>query len=277
MGETVQHEAGLELLSQYNAYRVPVASIFYDESFNCRGPFTLQSVEDLAASIAAGPNGLPDWPVVVQPWDKDGYAYRLLAGHRRFVAMTRILGYTSIPSGIRYGLTEHQARILNFTENLERKDLNPLEEAQALGRLFPEGVTLRAAAAELKRPTGWVADRQRLLRLPEQIQQWVAAGMLGMWNIKVLVKHPTPEKQIEAARKIVEVKEKYGKTASLKHLDPSYRPAFGRRKSKDEINAMATRIIGQGIVGLPLRVCSWCAGYISDKELEEDIQAATPS
>ena len=54
---------------------------------------------------------------------------------------------------IRAGLSDHEARMLNFVENLERKDLNLLEEARALGRLYPEGVSLRVAAAEIKRPT----------------------------------------------------------------------------------------------------------------------------
>jgi len=271
MAEAVQHEAGLDRLPQYDAYAVPIASIFYDESFNCRGPFTLQSVEDLAASIR---DSILQFPVVVEPWDRNGYAYRLLAGHRRFVAVAQILQWKTIPAGVRRNLTERQARILNFTENLERKDLNPLEEAQALGRLFSEGVSLRTAAAELKRPTRWVHDRQRLLMLPAEVQQLAAAGLLGMVHVQVLLALP-PDEQIVAARKIVDAKREHGKTASLKHLDPKYRRQFGYRKSKAEINNMVGKMLGRGITGLGPRMGAWCAGYISDAELEEDIQAAT--
>ena len=270
MGETVQYEAGLERLPQYDGYAVPVADVFYDESFNCRGPFTLQSIQDLAASIQ---ESTLETPVIVQPWGKDGFAYRLLAGHRRFVAVTRILKWTTIPASVRLNLTEHQARLLNLTENLERKNLNPLEEALALKRLFPEGVSLRVAAAELKRPTGWVSDRLRLLTLPEEIQQLAAAGLLAMCNVKVLIALP-PDQQIVAVRKIMEVKQQYGKTASMKHLNPKFRRKFGYRKSKEEINRMVAKMLGLGITGLGPRIAPWCAGYISDREIEQDMPRA---
>ena len=87
-----------------------------------------------------------DFPVVVQPiadmvGEKPaGFDYRLVAGHRRFKAVETFLKWPCIPSMIRPGLSDHEARMLNFVENLERKDLNILEEARALGRLYPEGV-----------------------------------------------------------------------------------------------------------------------------------------
>ena len=267
MAETVQCET-LERLPQYDAYALPVASIYYDETFNCRGSFLLQSVKDLADSIQAT---ILEIPVIVQPWDKDGYSFRLLAGHRRFVAVTKFLKRETIPASIRYNLTEYQARILNFTENLARKDLNPLEEAQALKHLYPEGVSLRVAAAELKRPTGWVSDRLRLLTLPEEIQQFAAAGLIAMCSIKVLVALP-PEEQLVAARKIVENKQRYGKAASMKHLDKRYRRKFGYRKSKEEINRMVAKMLGWGVTGLGPRMGAWCAGYITDAEFVRDIR-----
>ena len=83
-----------------------------------------------------------------------------------------------------------------------------------------------------------------------------------------------PDEQIVAARKIVDAKREHGKTASLKHLDPKYRRKFGYRKSKAEINNMVAKMLGRGITGWAADG-RWCAGYISDAELEEDIQAAT--
>ena len=82
-----------------------------------------------------------------------GFDYRWLAGHRRFKAVETFLKWPCIPSMIRPGLSDHEARMLNFIENLERKDLNVLQEARALGRLYPEGISLRVAAKEIKRPT----------------------------------------------------------------------------------------------------------------------------
>jgi hypothetical protein len=95
-----------------------------------------------------------------------------------------------------------------------------------------------------------------------------------MVHVQVLLALP-PDEQTVAARKIVDAKREHGKTASLKHLDPKYRRKFGYRKSKAEINNMVGKMLGRGITGLGPRMGAWCAGYISDAELEEDIQAAT--
>ena len=269
MVEDVQHDA-LERLPEFDAYAVPVADIVYDETFNCRGPFTLESVEDLAGSIKD--NGL-QFPVVVQPWDGD--RFRLLAGHRRFIAVTRWLHWEKIPAGIRHGLTERQARLLNFTENLERKDLNPLEEAQALGRLYPAGVSLNVASLELKRPTRWVHDRLRLLKLAPEVQQLAAARLISMVQVAVLIALPV-EEQIIAARQIATTRQEHGRGCSLQHIDRKYRRKFHYRKSKMEINKMVKKMLGRGITGLGPRMGAWCAGYLDDAELLNDIQEWQP-
>ena len=268
MAEIAQDEA-LERLPEYDTYAMPVVNVFYDESFNSRGPFTRQSVEDLAASIR---DTTLEIPVIVRPWNKDGFAYHLLAGHRRFVAVTEILGWKTIPASIRRHLTEHQARIINYIENLERKDFNPLEEARGLRHLFPEGVSLRVAAAELKRPTRWIQARQRLLTLPEEVQQLAACELLAMCQIEALM-GKSAEEQIKIARAHAEVKQKYGKKASLRHLSSKYRRKFGVRKTKNQINAMVAKMLGRGVEGLAPRMGAWCAGYITDRELEHDIEA----
>jgi ParB/RepB/Spo0J family partition protein len=283
MAEAVQCEAGLERLKQYDAFPVPVSRIYFDADFNCRGAFTLQSVSDLAESIRLRGGGIEltglDYPIVVQPIadmtgkKPEGFDYRLIAGHRRYRAMEVFLKWTRAPAMIRSGLNDHEARMLNFVENLERKDLNPLEEARGLARLYPDGVSLRVAAAELKRPTGWVHDRQRLLTLSEEVQQFAAAGLLAMCNVKVLSALP-PDEQIAAARKIVQVKQEHGKTASMRHLDPSCRRKFGYRKSKEEINRLVAKMLGRGITGLAPRIGAWCAGYVTDAEIEKDIREA---
>ncbi len=147
----------MQRLEQYDAYPLPLDRIYYDADFNCRGQFTLQSVSDLAESIRLRGGGVElkglDYPIVVQPiadmvGEKPaGFDYRLIAGHRRYRAMEVFLKWVRVPAMIRSGLSDHEARMLNFVENLERKDLNPLEEARAMARLYPDGVSLRVAAA----------------------------------------------------------------------------------------------------------------------------------
>jgi ParB/RepB/Spo0J family partition protein len=249
----------MKRITEFDTFAVPTADILCDDSFNCRGASTAQSVQDLAKSIEE--NGL-QIPVTVQPWEDP--PYRLLAGHRRFKAVTVILKWSTIPATIRTDLTEHQARILNLTENLERRDLNMLEEAKALRNLYPEGISLRQAAEEVKRPTRWIQARFRLLDLPEEVQKWAAAGLLSAANIERLCELDDAKEQVRVARSIVRKREEHGKTC---HLD------FGAhsRKSRAEIAAMIRHLFHCGIDGLPTRLLAWCAGYVSDAEIMAEI------
>jgi len=234
----------MERLEQYDTFAIPATDIQYDSSFNCRGAFTPQSVVDLAESIKE--NGL-QFPIVVQPW---GGSYRLLAGHRRFKAVTIFLKWETVPATIRHNLTEHQARILNLTENLERKDLNMLEEAQAIQHLYPDGVSLRTAAKELKRSTHWIHVRLRLLELPEAIQKKAAAGLLSAMNIEALCKLPKGDR-VKAAEEIVKAKRVRGKTS---RLPAKLRRRIRPRKSKAQISQMVALLMDAEIEGLPLRL-----------------------
>jgi len=255
----------MKRLEQYDVYDLPIEDILYDATFNCRGSFTLQSVQDLADSIKQ--NGL-QFPVVVQPWEGK---WRLLAGHRRYRAVSTFLKWEKIPASVRYDLTEHQARILNLTENLERKDLNMLEEAKAIHNLYPEGISLRKAAKELKRPTRWVNIRLRLLKLPAVIQKKAASGVLSAVNLEGILKLKTSEEQIKAANAITNAKKK-GKTKFL-NVNPEYKRRFQTRKSKGQISKMIVKLWNMGIEDeLATRLLAWVTGYITDGEIKEDLQ-----
>lgn len=264
----------MKRLEQYDVYEIPVDRVYYDRSFNCRGAFTLESVQELSQSIAQ--NGL-HFPVTVQPAASvkgglpEGYDYRLLAGHRRFQAVTRFLQWPAIPANIRPNLSERAARLLNFTENLERRDLNILEEARALRNLYPEGVTLREAARELKRPTRWVHIRLRLLTLPDEIQTKAAAGLLSTVNLETILGLEDPAEQLKAAEEIWRAKER-SKTKFLQFVSPEYQRQFRCRRSKAQIKAMVTQMLEAGIEGLAPRALVWAAGYITEEELLQDLQ-----
>ncbi len=254
----------MKRLAQYDVFEIPVNDIFFDASFNCRGPFTAQSVHDLSKSISD--SGL-QFPVVVQPYGKEGFKYRLLAGHRRFKAVTVFLKWETIPAAVRNDLTEYESRVLNLTENLERKDLNMLEEAKAIHNLYPDGAPLRQISSELKRPTRWVHARLRLLMLPEKVQVWAAVGLLSAVNIEILVKMDSEERQIRAAKDIVTQKKKYGKTAYRKH-----RRNFRPRRSKAQIAELIAHLYNENCDGLATRALAWAAGYVSDIDIRADIR-----
>jgi ParB/RepB/Spo0J family partition protein len=260
-------------LEQYQAYPIPATTIYYDAAFNCRGEVTLQSVRELADSIAQA--GRLICPLAVQPWTGEpGCEYRLIVGHRRFRAVTAFLKWTEIPAYICEGLSDHEARMLNVVENLQRKSLNILEEARAIQNLYPKGASVREAARELKQPTKWVYIRVRLLRMPEEVQQKAAAGLLSQANLDQLIGIKSAKEQVLAACQIVEARER-GKGKSLPGLDQTYKRS--RVRPRKEINQMIERMLAAGIVGLPPRVAAWCARQISDGELLKEIEAAGPN
>jgi ParB family chromosome partitioning protein len=255
----------MKRLEQYDVYSIPVNDILYDADFNCRGEFTLQSVKNLADSIEQ--NGL-QFPVVVQPFTTK--PYRLLAGHRRYKACTTFLKWNEIPATIRADLTEKQAKVLNFTENLERKDLNILEEAKALANCFGRKTPLRQIANEIKRDTRWVHVRLKLLDLPKDVQLKAAAGLLTTTNINAIWRLPSKEDQRKAAAEIAKIKRK-GKKQSIKYLDPRYQDCFKRRKVKSEVRNMVARMLNARVEGLGPRALVWAVGEITDEELWQDV------
>lgn len=261
-----------ERLENYDVVAVPCDRTYFDESFNCRGEFTLQSVEDLAASITEIGRLLA--PVWVQPAADvpglEGYDFRLVAGHRRYRAVTVYLKWTTIPAMILSGLTERQARLLNFTENLERKDLNPLEEALTIRNLYPGDVSVRTVARELKKDTKWVNYRLRLLKLPEEVQQLVAARRVTLLDLEIVCRRSTPAEQIKVAEELAASKRGRGRNAVFQGT-PHLR-SFRRRRNKSEINAKIAKMFGLGVHGLAPRVAAWCAGFVTDEELDAEIE-----
>lgn len=262
-----------ERLKQYDAVPVPCDRIYYDTSFNCRGEFTLQSVEDLASSITEIGRLLA--PVWVQPAADvpglTGYDYRLIAGHRRYRAATVYLKWKTIPTVIMAGLTEHQARLANLTENLERKDLNPLEEALAIKAIYPADVTITQVAKELKKDSRWVHARLRLLKLPEQVQQLVAARRVTLLDLEIICRKTDQADQIKAAEALAASKRGRGHKAVF--MGEKLERSFRRRRNKAEINGKIALMLNLGIEGLAPRIAAWCAGFVTDDEINADIFA----
>ncbi len=119
----------------------------------------LRGIEELAASIQA--YGLLQ-PVVVRP---AGERYTLVAGHRRLAAV-QSLGWRTVPASVRQAADE-EAYLLTLVENLQRSDLSPREEAQALEVLLRErGWTTRQVAAAVHRSPAYVSKRLRVFEDP---------------------------------------------------------------------------------------------------------------
>ena len=148
--------------------------------FQPRRTFDEDSLRELAASIKR--KGVLQ-PITVRPL---GSRFQLVAGERRWRA-AEMAGIVEIPPLVRE-LSDRHVMEIALIENLQREDLNPMEEAEAYAKLMMEFQLTQeevATAVGKSRPT--IANRLRLLRLPQDVRDWIADGSLSPGHGKILV------------------------------------------------------------------------------------------
>jgi len=154
------------------------------------------SLAELAESIKA--QGVMQ-PVLVRPVSP-GY-YEIIAGERRWRA-AQIAGLSEVPALIRE-VPDEAALAMSLIENIQREDLNPLEEAMGIQRLIKEyGMTHQAASEALGSSRSAVSNLLRLLNLPSPVQELLMEGKIDMGHGRALLSLPAA-KQIETANLIV--------------------------------------------------------------------------
>jgi ParB family chromosome partitioning protein len=155
------------------------------------------SLYELAESIKS--QGLMQ-PILVRPVD-DGGGYEIIAGERRFRA-ARLAGLDSVPVLVKL-VPDEAAAVMALIENIQREDLNPLEEAQGLQRLVSEfQLTHEQAAQAVGRSRSAASNLLRLLNLADAVQQLLMAGDLDMGHARALLALPAAE-QVMAAQEVV--------------------------------------------------------------------------
>ena len=155
------------------------------------------SLDELAQSIRS--QGVMQ-PILVRPID--GGRYEIIAGERRWLAARRA-GLTEIPALVR-DVPDQATLALALIENIQREDLNPLEEAQGIRRLVEEfGLTHEAAAQAIGRSRSAVTNLLRLTQLAPPVQSLLLAGKLDMGHARALLALPLAQ-QGAAAAKVVE-------------------------------------------------------------------------
>src|ERR1051326_1449690 len=157
------------------------------------------ALEELAESIRA--SGVVQ-PVVLRPGPNG--RFQLVAGERRWHASKRA-GKTTIPAVIRQ-ISNEQAIEITIIENLQREDLNPIEQAKAFERLSREfGLTQEQIASRTGKDRASISNFVRLLKLPEDVQNALEAGTLSFGHGKVLLALAGfPEHMERAAREVIE-------------------------------------------------------------------------
>ncbi len=163
-----------------------------------RKQFDDEALADLSASIAQ--HGVLQ-PLLVRPMP-DG-SYQLVAGERRWRA-SRMAGLTEVPVVVR-DMDEQEAAELALIENLQREDLNPMEEAIGYRTLMESyGMTQEQTAQVVNKSRPAVANALRLLQLPQEVTDLVAAGSLSAGHARTVLAFEETAEQIAAARTAVE-------------------------------------------------------------------------
>jgi len=161
--------------------------------FQPRTDFDGAELENLAESIRA--QGLLQ-PILIRPHPSAPARYQIVAGERRFRA-AMLAGLTEIPSILR-AANDSDAAVVALVENLQRQDLNAMEEAEGYQRLLQEfGLTHESLGYAVSKSRSHIGNTIRLLRLPDQIKMEVRSGGLSSGHARALLSHPNPEQLFE--------------------------------------------------------------------------------
>lgn len=176
--------------------QLPLSEIVSDEA-QPRRHFDEVAIEELASSVRA--QGVLQ-PILVRRLPEGGY--RIVAGERRFRA-SKAAGLSQIPVIVKE-ISETEAFEIALIENIQREDLNPIEEAEAYQRLVGEhGLTQEDIATRVGKDRSTIANALRLLRLPQPVRERVMAGELSSGHAKVLLSLPEDHARIAVADQIV--------------------------------------------------------------------------
>ena len=200
---------------------------------------------DLAASIAQ--HGVLQ-PLLVRPLT-DG-TYQLVAGERRWRA-ARMAGLTEVPVVIRE-LTDRETAELALIENLQRQDLNPMEEAFGYRTLMEQyHLTQDEVAKAVNKSRPAVANALRLLNLPSELATMVQHGALSAGHARTLLGFETPQEQLSAAKLAID------KELSVRALEKMVKDAHAEQKAKpkserrdslfDEVELALTENLGRKV------------------------------
>ena len=205
--------------------------------------FDEAALSELADSIAQ--HGVLQ-PLLVRPMIGGGY--QLVAGERRWRA-SRIAGLTQVPVVIKE-LSDTEAAVISLIENLQREDLNPVEEALGYASLIKDfNLTQEEAAEKVGKSRPAVANALRLLKLPEAVLDMVRENKLSAGHAKVLVALDNEKLIISTAEFIIEKRlsvretEKLVKSLTAEKKEPKKAPT--RHTFFDEVELSLNNSLGR--------------------------------
>ena len=241
--------------------------------FQPRTVFNADALSELAASIRE--NGLIQ-PLVVR--DAGDGGYELIAGERRFLAC-RQAGLTHVPVVIRQA-TRRDMLQMALVENLQREDLNPIEEAEAYQRLANEfALTQEEIADRVGKSRASVANALRLLQLETDLRDLIAKGTLSAGHARALLSIPSSETRRKMAKEIVERSLSVREAELRVQGERQRRPrATARKRTHPALDAWEERLRGR--FATQVRIVGGLARgrveihYFSHEDLERVLELA---
>ncbi len=216
--------------------QIPVEELRRGE-YQPRVDMRQESLKDLADSIRA--QGIVQ-PIVVRPLRGDGSArYEIVAGERRWRA-AQLAGLAEVPAIVR-SIDDEDAIAMALIENIQRENLNPLEECRALDRLIREfDLTHAEAATAVGRSRAAVSNLLRLNELADRVKPLVEARDLDMGHARALLAIQDPVQQFDAARQVVN--KGLSVRATEKLVKRMREPAPKKKPATDGANADVRRL-----------------------------------
>jgi ParB family transcriptional regulator, chromosome partitioning protein len=177
--------------------KIPVSQIIPNR-FQPRTVFNDEKIEELSRTIHT--HGIIQ-PIVVRQYGDD--QFEIIAGERRYRAVQK-LGWETVPAIVK-NLNDTETASVALIENLQREELSPIEEAIAYGKLLElHDLTQEALAQRLGKGQSTVANKLRLLKLPEEIQSALLDKKITERHARALIPLKNSEKQIQLLQEIIE-------------------------------------------------------------------------
>lgn len=196
-----------------------------------RTRFTESNLDELAQSIKV--NGVVQ-PILVR---KRGNGYELVAGERRWRASQRA-GLTKIPAVVK-DISDDKVLELALVENIQRQELNAIEEAKAYRKLIDSiGLTQEMVASRVGKDRTFIANYLRLLRLPDDIQGLVSEEKISVGHARALLMADNPDVQRRVAQSIIEMSLSVRETEkAVKRINRGDTQVTGKTEVKPKLDA----------------------------------------
>ncbi len=211
--------------------------------FQPRTIFNEEKIEELSRTIHT--HGIIQ-PIVVREYDEE--KFEIIAGERRFRAVQK-LGWTTVPAIVK-NMNDTETASVALIENLQREELSPIEEAMAYGKLLElHNLTQEALAQRLGKGQSTVANKLRLLKLPEEIQNALLDKSITERHARALIPLKNPEKQVKLLTEIIDknlnVKQTEDRVVNL--LEQSVKKPKPQRKAFSKDMRIAVNTIRQSL------------------------------